>query len=252
LMGMPFPWDKLRDEMVYIRELHGVMREIRDLCKRAPAPISLMDSLVSMGPGYNIRTRDSVGFYRTFKAEVEERIRQGVGVIPDERIRLGWRSIFPWYKVGHLSRLLAKHGAVLAASAYGMRCYGDDWEEEMPPDGINPDDPLRTIAQEHCLRNANRNMNHRYKWEVERYVREFQLDGLILHSPRTCRPYAMWNHDMSAKAEKEMGIPTLVIEADHTDPKYYAEAQLDTRIEAFIESIHPKPRRPGPVAAARR
>jgi benzoyl-CoA reductase/2-hydroxyglutaryl-CoA dehydratase subunit BcrC/BadD/HgdB len=35
------------------------------------------------------------------------------------------------------------------------------------------------------------------------------------------------------------GKPGVVIEADQNDPRVYAEAQVETRLEAFIESMTP-------------
>jgi benzoyl-CoA reductase/2-hydroxyglutaryl-CoA dehydratase subunit BcrC/BadD/HgdB len=35
------------------------------------------------------------------------------------------------------------------------------------------------------------------------------------------------------------GKPGVVIEADQNDPRVYSEAQVETRLEAFIESMTP-------------
>ena len=35
------------------------------------------------------------------------------------------------------------------------------------------------------------------------------------------------------------GKPGVVIEADQNDPRVYSDAQVETRLEAFIESMRP-------------
>jgi benzoyl-CoA reductase/2-hydroxyglutaryl-CoA dehydratase subunit BcrC/BadD/HgdB len=35
------------------------------------------------------------------------------------------------------------------------------------------------------------------------------------------------------------GKPGVVIEADQNDPRVYSDAQVETRLEAFIESMQP-------------
>jgi benzoyl-CoA reductase subunit B len=36
---------------------------------------------------------------------------------------------------------------------------------------------------------------------------------------------------------RELGVPTLLVESDLEDPRYYAEAQLKNRIDAFFEGL---------------
>ena len=38
---------------------------------------------------------------------------------------------------------------------------------------------------------------------------------------------------------KLTGKPGVVIEADQNDPRVYSDAQVETRLEAFIESMQP-------------
>jgi hypothetical protein len=37
-----------------------------------------------------------------------------------------------------------------------------------------------------------------------------------------------------------LGVPTLMVESDLEDPRYYAEAQIKNRIDAFFESLEHK------------
>jgi benzoyl-CoA reductase/2-hydroxyglutaryl-CoA dehydratase subunit BcrC/BadD/HgdB len=44
---------------------------------------------------------------------------------------------------------------------------------------------------------------------------------------------------MQAELAKLTGKPGVVIEADQNDPRVYSDAQVETRLEAFIESMAP-------------
>ena len=44
---------------------------------------------------------------------------------------------------------------------------------------------------------------------------------------------------MQDELAKMTGKPGVVIEADQNDPRAYSEAQVETRLEAFIESMEP-------------
>jgi hypothetical protein len=39
---------------------------------------------------------------------------------------------------------------------------------------------------------------------------------------------------------KTLGVPVLMVESDLEDPRYYAEAQIKNRIDAFFETLEHK------------
>ena len=47
----------------------------------------------------------------------------------------------------------------------------------------------------------------------------------------------MGQGDIREYFTKELDVPTLLIESDHVDPRYYSEAQLRNRVDAFFESL---------------
>jgi benzoyl-CoA reductase/2-hydroxyglutaryl-CoA dehydratase subunit BcrC/BadD/HgdB len=46
-------------------------------------------------------------------------------------------------------------------------------------------------------------------------------------------------YPMQAELSQISGKPGVVIEADQNDPRAYSDAQVETRLEAFIESMEP-------------
>lgn len=68
-------------------------------------------------------------------------------------------------------------------------------------------------------------------------ARKFRVDGVVFHSNRSCKPYSFGQYDMRRAAVEKAGIPGLVLEADMCDTRAYSEAQLSTRIQAFMESL---------------
>ena len=37
--------------------------------------------------------------------------------------------------------------------------------------------------------------------------------------------------------ELKIGLPSIIIEADHSDPQFYFEADMDNRLQTFIETL---------------
>ena len=70
-----------------------------------------------------------------------------------------------------------------------------------------------------------------------RYVEDWKADALVIHSVKSCRLFSGGQGDMREYFTKELGVPTLMVESDLEDPRYYAEAQMKNRIDAFFESL---------------
>ena len=73
-------------------------------------------------------------------------------------------------------------------------------------------------------------------------IDKYDVDGFVLHSNRSCKPYSFDQLDIQRIVERERGIPCLMIEADMVDERSFAESQIETRIEAFIELLKGKSR----------
>ncbi|MHA1431042.1 MAG: hypothetical protein ACTSRV_11725 [Candidatus Freyarchaeota archaeon] len=58
-------------------------------------------------------------FYEGLLSEVKERVKNKIGVIPEEKYRLLWDNIVLWYNVG-LSNYFHKYGAVFVLEPYTM------------------------------------------------------------------------------------------------------------------------------------
>ena len=58
-----------------------------------------------------------------------------------------------------------------------------------------------------------------------------------MHSNRSCKPYSLGQYDIQRIVAQRRGLPTLMIEADMVDPRAFAEGQIETRIDAFMEII---------------
>ena len=78
----------------------------------------------------------------------------------------------------------------------------------------------------------------KYKLDtMQRMVKDFNLDGVILHSDRSCKPYSIGQIDQRNRLIQEFGIPALLLEADHDDPRAYAEEQVASRLASFVEML---------------
>lgn len=240
LTGRPIDWDGLKETLADIREMTFVRSQIFNACKFSPVPASFIDNVVGMMPALTMKNKAAVQFYKDFLEEETQRIRTGDGTCKNEKYRIMWRGNFPWYKISALSKLMDKYDAVLVTGQYGFKNYGEYASRVIKPDGFDLNDPLLTIAGEYAVDQYALNFENKFNDDIRHYIDDMNIDAVIIHSPHTCRPWGMTTYDMAARIEEEYDIPALVLELDHTDERYYSDAQVETRVKALLEAVDAK------------
>jgi benzoyl-CoA reductase subunit B len=235
--GKRFDIDELREILALsARAQHGYAR-CKELCKRHPAPFdSYFDSINMMGPINVLRgTRAAADFFDVAVEEFEALVTQGLGPLTEERFRtvIEGPPPYPYYK--SFRNLFTKWGAVAVQSTYST--VGGIWEFGFRHDARRP---LESIAEQMLVQNlTNRSIVARYE-QIRRYVEEWEADALVIHSIKSCRLFSAGQGDMREYFTKSLGVPTLLVESDLEDPRYYAEAQIKNRIDAFFEALEHK------------
>lgn len=234
LTGKKLDWAKFRRIVALSGETGELWSKIKALTKNVPSPYdAYFDSVTMMAPLYCLRgTEDGLRFFETALKEMEEKVRMGTGPLPEERFRFVIEGPPPWPFLKTFRDMFSKWGAVAVASTYST--VGGLWEFGFKHD---PNRPLESIAQHMLQWNVtNRNFLQRYE-QIERYVNEWSADALVIHSVKSCRLFSAGQGDMREHFTKELDVPTLLVESDIEDPRYFSEAQLKNRIDAFFESL---------------
>jgi benzoyl-CoA reductase/2-hydroxyglutaryl-CoA dehydratase subunit BcrC/BadD/HgdB len=140
-----------------------------------------------------------------------------------------WDNLPIWYRMGWLSNLLAQRGVSIVASDYTYA-----WGELAPM--MDETRPLESAARVYLHPILNRSTGEKLK-SMQRMVRDFQCDGVILHSDRSCKPYSLGQISQRDQLANEIGVPTFLLEADHSDSRAFSEEQATNRLEAFVELL---------------
>jgi benzoyl-CoA reductase/2-hydroxyglutaryl-CoA dehydratase subunit BcrC/BadD/HgdB len=82
----------------------------------------------------------------------------------------------------------------------------------------------------------NRDLPNRLRI-MKRLIDDFDAGGVVLHSDRSCKPYSVGQYDLKDTLSRELGVKVAVLEADHADPRSYSAEQVETRMQAFMESF---------------
>lgn len=224
--------DEKRFESVlqHARDAADLWLEVLNRSQSRPAPMTAFDGFIHMGPIVDLRgDAVTVEYYRRMLKELDARVAKGVGAVKNERYRVLWDNLPIWYRIGGFSKLLAQHGVNVVVSTYTYA-----WGELAPL--IDPARPLDSMAKVYLHPILNRSPADKLR-VMRRMVSEFGLDGVILHSDRSCKPYSLGQIDERELLARELGLPALLLEADHSDPRAWADEQGNARLEAFVEMM---------------
>jgi benzoyl-CoA reductase/2-hydroxyglutaryl-CoA dehydratase subunit BcrC/BadD/HgdB len=230
----PFP--EKRFEQVCFRSFEAITlwKKILELSRQHPAPFAAFDAFIHMAPIVTLRgTLWASRYYRKLKRELEERVKKGEGAFAREEIRLIWDNIPIWYDIRNLSKMLASRGAVLVADTYTSA-----WSL----DQIDSTQPLNALARAYATIHLNRGLEYKIQ-KIASLIKNYGAHGFIMHSNRSCKPYSLGQYDLKREVSKATGKPGLIIEADHTDSRSYAPAQVEKQIQIFLEIIGGKDQR---------
>jgi len=227
--GKSISFKKLRKVISLSKEAAELWLEIIYRGRFKPSPITAFDTFVHMAPIVGLRGEEiTVIYYRKLLKEIDERIKNGIGAIKNEKKRILWDNLPVWFRLNWLSRYLASRGANIVTSTYTLQ-----WGELAPM--IDIERPLESAAKIYLYPLLNRSV--RYKLAtMKKMVKEFDIDGVLLHSDRSCKPYSLGQIDERNLLVKE-GIPAVLIDADHNDMRAYSEEQVKNRLDAFLEIL---------------
>jgi bcr-type benzoyl-CoA reductase subunit B len=207
--------------------------ELLERNRHRPAPISVFDQFIQMAPIVEMRgDEETVDLYRAMLKEVDERIEQGIGIVKEEKKRLLWDNLPIWYRLRYLAEYLGEHGVVIVAST-----YTNAWAELAP--NMDPERPLESMARTYLQPILNRGTGEKLE-TMRRMIDDYELDGAILHSDRSCKPYSVGQIDQRDRIIQEYGVPALLLEADHNDPRSFSQEQVANRLAAFVEMLEPE------------
>lgn len=200
--------------------------EILDLARAVPAPFTFFDTLIHITPMLLLRgTPEAVEYYRLLKAELEDRVAQGVAAVPGERLRFYWDGPPIWCALRPLARFFADRQAAIVASTLG---------ESFVLKGLDPDDPLESLARTYAGVFANRSESYQTAY-LTAHIEEYGADAAIFHDCRTSPETSYVRYGLAAKVGRLTNLPGFVLEADSHDLRLFSLDQVQGLLADFIE-----------------
>jgi benzoyl-CoA reductase subunit B len=245
ISGVKFDIDRLREYLRKSAQAEDDLVWVLEQGKQKPSPIdAYFGAVYYIGPIFTAfrGTDDAIEYYRMLRQEIGERVklRQGPltpegNAFSDQKYRVVTEGPPNWTNFREFWKMFYDEGAVVVASTYSKVGGLYDY------DGFrhDPDHPLETLA-DYCLGcYTNRNMPTRIDI-IEKYVREYEADGLLINSIKSCNSFSAGQLLILREIEKRTGKPGAFIESDLVDPRYFSAANIKNRLESYFQMIDQK------------
>jgi hypothetical protein len=180
---------------------------------------------------------ETIEFYQRVYDELKHRVENNLSTMPEEKYRLMWHLIIPWFYIGIYNWLEQEFGATTISPTYEG---GQVPDEEI----IDYDFPLESIARK--MYNGAWAVNGMMRGfgggqYAGEFVSAFDIDGVISMLVPSCRAttnlYQTWREFTDALSERGLRIPTCAIEADMVDTRTYSDALVKDRLRAFMDTV---------------
>ncbi len=230
--GRKMNWDKLSASMIYSQKMIDLWWEVWELRKAFPSPMDNRRSWETNWINWFFAgTPEGVYYWEVLRNELYERVKTGVGAYPEvrEKYRLFDLFMAPAWDLGILEWMQQEYGANIVLE--GLIMYDRGLV-------MDPDKPLESMAKRWYygpLMNVLQGPTEDYIQDIVSQVDEFKPDGAIWWDGFSCRQAGAV--DLMAKSLEKIGIPTIRVKCDTTDPAFVSKAEMRRQLSDFFEML---------------
>ncbi|MBI4620985.1 MAG: 2-hydroxyacyl-CoA dehydratase [Desulfobacterales bacterium] len=235
--GFKVDMDKLKESINLTKKMMGLWNEIDNCRKTVPTPMSTVDGITAAYPLIQLPgTQLGVTLFERLLEELKEKVEKKQGVIEDEKLRLMWFGVPPFYNMG-LFNYVEKYGAVVVKSMVEYIAGG-----AFDPSKMDPKKPLESLAYKALVDIVNPTYPNMVDFIVKA-VEEFKIDGLIGVVKRSCGLLPGYMRLVKDAVYKDKGIPTSIFDLDGLDIREYDDVTSKANLDSFVESLLASKRR---------
>lgn len=221
-------------EAVHYSDLAGYYwAQILELRKRRPSPVRFRNLAGEILPLVTaLGDKDCADFYWALHQIYRSQAEQGLCPTKGpEKYRLIWNGIPIWHHLQVIT-YFEDNGANFVWEPYTALSWGN----KTPTGRLDPEDPFRTLAIKYTNVLTNMPLERRYHY-FEKAIKDYQVDGLVMFSNRSCRPQSIGQDEVVELVRDNNGLPVLIFEGDQADAEGFSMTDARARIDGFIEVL---------------
>ena len=229
ICGRPFDYEKFHAVRQQTQRSIAQWNRIATMSQYKPSPLNGFDLFNYMALVVCARSRDYAEItFRKFADELEEKYKKGESAFKGaEKNRVAWEGIAVWPYLGHTFKSLKNQGSIMTGSA-----YPNIWDLTYDAE----DETLHSMAEAYTRTYINTCLDNKVK-VLRGIMDRGKCDGVVYHLNRSCKLMSFLNVETAELIQQANGLPYVSFDGDQTDPRNFAPAQYDTRVEALGEMM---------------
>ena len=232
--GKKLDTDRLREIVKTSTEATNIMLDIQQLRKKLPCPLRARDAFNSFGMRIaGLGMQDSLHYYQVQLKEVMGRVERGEGALPEERFRLVASGAYPFFAMDIIDWIQNEFKAIFVADFLNCRPAYKMEDTEI-------DDPIEYLARRN-LRAFGIEINYGpcevVIDDIIRNIEEARVDGSFFFTHFGCKQGCGLQKIYRDKIMERVGIPTVFIDMDISDPKIVSVDQMKNKISNYMDML---------------
>ena len=229
-----FDVNKFQQTMAITNEAREYTLEFNELLKAVPCPLP---SITGFGIFLTMVTRggshEAVKTTKWFRDTAAENVKQGIGGIEDEKIRIAWPYTHIFFDVDLLSWIEQTFNAVVIMDLLGHY-------KVLPHDTSTIENCYKSLA----LGTLDASMVGKCRGPLEyylnyliNYVKDYKIDCVIMPMHFACKHVYTMARVASEAIREETGIPTLIFGVDSYDSREVTSEAIRSKISDFLTHV---------------
>jgi len=223
----PFNYEKFDKVMEISNESSKEWMRAMSYAAYKPSPLDGFNILNYMALAVCIRGRqESVDFFHAVSDEMERLLDANESQFKGEQnYRYMWEGIAVWPYLSHNYKTLKNQNAIFVGSVYPY-----SWNIQY--EHGNMDEMARAYSEVP----PNRCLSEQIKLRTS-IMKDYKCDGALYHMNRSCKLLDMMQQGLRSGVYENTSAPYIVFDGDQADPRSFAKAQFETRVQALIENM---------------
>lgn len=193
-----------------------------------PSPMNGFDLFTYMAVIVCARgKKETTEAFKLLVEYLEENAKEGKSSFRgEEKYRIMMEGIPCWPYIGYKMKTLSKKGVNMTGSVY-PHAWALTYE-------VND---LDGMARAYSTMFNNVNIETMVQYRINA-LKDGDCDGAFYHMNRSCKLMSFIQYEMQRRVYEETGIPYAGFDGDQADPRNFADAQFETRLEGLVEVMN--------------
>ena len=197
-------------------------------CQYTPSPLSGFDLFNHMAAVVTARCKpETAEAFDLLVEEYEQAVKTGTSTWRyEERHRIMFEGIPCWPVLKVLFAPLKEKGINTTAIVYAP-AFGFSYSN------------MNEMIRAYCRAPNSVSIETGVQWR-EAICRENNVNGVLLHYNRSCKPWSGSLPEMQRQIRNDLGVAVVGFDGDQADPRNFSEAQYLTRVQGLHEIMEEK------------